>query len=280
MISLGVCLLLINAALSTNVDPNYRPRQPDYSIARMGPVPTNSSIQPSHREHSPPRKRQGFMPWNMKWDQNPCIPQGETRTFNCIPYTLDPQIGNMEEFYVGVINKAMQWFRDNTCIAFVERTTETDYLYIRLATDGGCNSDVLGRKGGYQSVELDPACIVYPQDPFHEMMHVLGFTHEHQLPNRDQYLTINADNIDPKFMYAFDKWPANQVTLYDFDYDSVMLYGSRGFQKASIANCDEPRCWTITKKDGTRILDNYLKTGPSVGDYKSINTYYQCVAGQ
>ena len=36
-----------------------------------------------------------------------------------------------------------------------------------------------------------------PETVAHELLHSLGFMHEHQRPDRDQYVTINYTNIWP-----------------------------------------------------------------------------------
>jgi len=50
-----------------------------------------------------------------------------------------------------------------------------------------------------QTVSLDDKCILSgaPGVVIHELMHVLGFYHEHQRPDRDKYVSINLDNVDP-----------------------------------------------------------------------------------
>ena len=50
-------------------------------------------------------------------------------------------------------------------------------------------------EGGANQVSLSPS--VWPSVVAHELLHALGFTHEHQRPDRDQYVTINYRNIWP-----------------------------------------------------------------------------------
>ena len=44
-------------------------------------------------------------------------------------------------------------------------------------------------------MSLDPQWCVQHGRVLHELMHALGFSHEHQRPDRDDYITINWKNI-------------------------------------------------------------------------------------
>ena len=33
--------------------------------------------------------------------------------------------------------------------------------------------------------------------PVHELLHTLGFDHEHTRPDRDSFISVNTDNITP-----------------------------------------------------------------------------------
>lgn len=64
---------------------------------------------------------------------------------------------------------------------------------------GSCFTGV-GRARGFQGyahvITLGKGCV----DKYtvtHEVMHALGFGHEHKRPDRDQYITIHKDNIEP-----------------------------------------------------------------------------------
>lgn len=67
------------------------------------------------------------------------------------------------------------------------------HLYLS-SLNSSCASYV-GFQGGAQSVYFGRACNV--GNLCHELMHALGLHHEHTRPDRDQYVTIQWDNVVP-----------------------------------------------------------------------------------
>ena len=61
----------------------------------------------------------------------------------------------------------------------------------------------VGMIGGAQTLSLDAGCFrctatgCKPGTPQHEFLHALGFHHEQSRTDRDDYVTINYDNIQP-----------------------------------------------------------------------------------
>lgn len=51
--------------------------------------------------------------------------------------------------------------------------------------------------------------------------------HEHQLPDRDQYILILYDNIAPSMRVWFNKYTEKDVNQFGvpYEYSSVMHYG-------------------------------------------------------
>ena len=90
-----------------------------------------------------------------------------------------------------LIKRALTVF-SKTCVKFESKTPkDSDYVYI---TDGqGCNSPV-GRQKGRQNSTLGEGCL-NSNTIIHELMHSIGFFHEHQRYDRDKYLIIHKENI-------------------------------------------------------------------------------------
>ncbi|XP_078669521.1 astacin-like metalloendopeptidase [Branchiostoma floridae x Branchiostoma belcheri] len=82
-----------------------------------------------------------------------------------------------------------------------------------------------GRMGGMQELSLGDGCM-WKGTVRHELMHTVGFWHEHQRPDRDDYVTIMLDNVDPAFHPQFEKISGSSTLDLPYDYGSIMHYGS------------------------------------------------------
>ncbi|XP_054922942.2 astacin-like metalloprotease toxin 4 [Dermacentor andersoni] len=137
-----------------------------------------------------------------------------------------------------------------------------------LCTSHRCFS-YLGRSGGQQPLSLGRGCLDHGTVT-HELLHAVGFFHEHSRPDRDNYIDIFPENILEEFLPVFRKVKPSQIRLLtEFDYDSIMLYGSDSFSKG-------PGLPSMLAKNGTRLTDVYEKTGLSRLDVIRINTLYNC----
>ena len=61
----------------------------------------------------------------------------------------------------------------------------------------------------------------------HELGHAIGFQHEHQRPDRDDYITVQLDSVGTDWKFAFNKlsWTHVDNRNIAYDYTSVMHYG-------------------------------------------------------
>ncbi|CAG2065086.1 unnamed protein product [Timema podura] len=91
-------------------------------------------------------------------------------------YTLSPYFTDKDR---EVIYSAIQEYHTHTCIKFVPWSgVERDYIRF-LSGSTGCWSSV-GRTGGSQDLNLQsPGCLTKRGTTMHEIMHALGFYHEH-----------------------------------------------------------------------------------------------------
>jgi len=189
------------------------------------------------------------------------------------------------------LKRAISEFNTNTCIRFVERQkNETDYLEIDL--DSLKCASVVGRKGGKQKVRIG-GCID-KQDKFsygmviHELMHSIGFTHEHSRTDRNAFIEIDYDAIRkveeddfvPNGTYARKFLRCNETELgrrfsckliNSYDKASIMHYSNRigSINAREVFKSKQP-CPNNDCKFGQR---KYL----SPMDIKDIEDAYGCV---
>uniref|UniRef100_A0A8C5GVT3 Metalloendopeptidase n=1 Tax=Gouania willdenowi TaxID=441366 RepID=A0A8C5GVT3_GOUWI len=119
------------------------------------------------------------------------------------------------------ILRAMKGFEWKTCIRFIPRSRQTGYLSI--VPRFGCSS-LVGYLGDKQMVSLQKFGCITQGIIQHELLHALGFYHEHTRSDRDYYVTINWQNVQKNFEFNFQKQDTNNQDA-PYDYSSVMHYG-------------------------------------------------------
>uniref|UniRef100_A0A0P4WNR1 Metalloendopeptidase n=1 Tax=Scylla olivacea TaxID=85551 RepID=A0A0P4WNR1_SCYOL len=137
---------------------------------------------------------------------------------------------------------------------------------------GGCNA-VPGYNAapGYVSVVHlhAPDCITRIGHVLHEILHVLGFYHEHQRQDRDSHIEVHYDNILPGHEANF-KRIFNETLGLPYDAGSVMHYGPKGF----CSDCSKP---TITARPGVQGAERMgQRINLSVTDVARLNRLYGC----
>ncbi|XP_031658184.1 high choriolytic enzyme 1-like isoform X4 [Oncorhynchus kisutch] len=173
-----------------------------------------------------------------------------------IPYKINDYLVDRKV----TILAAFKMISDQTCILFHEYTNEINYIDIISGT--GCASYV-GFQGGAQSLYFGRACNV--GNLCHELMHALGLHHEHTRPDRDQYVTIQWDNVVPGKQENFKVKKGDTQDL-PYDYDSIMHYGTNYFSSNRNPTID-------AKQRGVQIGQrNHL----SPLDITRLNKLYQC----
>ncbi|XP_061196734.1 uncharacterized protein LOC133205009 [Saccostrea echinata] len=143
-----------------------------------------------------------------------------------VPYEFDP-IFKLEDRQD--VLKAIEDFHNNTCIRFIPRTTQKDYIVFKQLN--GCFSNI-GRQGGSQNVSLASDCLK-KGTAIHELMHAVGFFHEQSRPDRDSWVRVIKSNIIRDKVKNFDKLSSMEVDTLGitYDYGSVMHYSKTAFSR-------------------------------------------------
>ncbi|XP_072536825.1 meprin A subunit beta-like [Salminus brasiliensis] len=152
----------------------------------------------------------------------------QSRWNGTVPYVLNNSLSMNDK---GVILKAFEQMRLKACVDFKPRTTEEDYVSVESLT--GCWS-FIGRVGGKQQLSIGEGC-GYIAIVEHEFLHCLGFFHEQSRYDRDDYVTIIAENIIAANRFNFDKASQETSTIQGtpYDYMSVMHYGQDAFSNGN-----------------------------------------------
>ncbi|XP_021694076.1 low choriolytic enzyme isoform X1 [Aedes aegypti] len=186
-----------------------------------------------------------------------------------VPFEIN---GNFRANEMQMIEDAINQYHKNTCIRFVPHMGERDYISIE-SSSSGCWSSV-GRVGGKQEVNLQmPGCTTKVGTIVHELMHALGFLHEQNRSERDDWVRIQTQNIQRGTENNFAKAKAGTTDGFgvQYDYGSVMHYSAKAFS----SNGQD----TIVAKRPTNGASMGQREGFSRSDIEKANRMYRCAEG-
>jgi len=207
-----------------------------------------------------------------------------------IPYTIDAAFSDSER---AVIAQGIQHVEENSCLRFVPRNGENDYVQIHPG-DGGCYAVIPYRIGsGMREIGLEQNGCVYMKVVVHEILHVVGVKHEQCRPDRDEHITIDWSNIQDggPSQYYKDNWvgdpePTNicketldyancRSTFFTtacdlpYDYASIMHYGARSFAIDGSKDVMTAKDTSVTTLGNTELSEL---------DKQKLQCLYQCDA--
>lgn len=167
---------------------------------------------------------------------------------NTITYTFDSNFNDHDTF-----EAAVHHWELFTTINFIEATNPVDTDLIVLSTSSGLCTAAVGYRGNLahsNSVSLSSGCDV--ASVIHELGHVAGLYHEQNRSDRDDFVTVNFDNIQEGFHSQYEKNEDkgnNALEFTPFDFESIMMYNSNTLSSGGN---------TMVKKDGSIINRTFI----------------------
>ncbi|MGB7393302.1 MAG: M12 family metallopeptidase [Pricia sp.] len=203
------------------------------------------------------------------YDENPIPERGDTGLAiaggvrkwanNTIVY----RISGLSSQVRSELQKSFDEWTSKTNIRFKERTNESTYVTI---SSSGSNSNsgvaTLGSNGSRGFIRLGTRATAVVI--IHEIGHTLGYIHEQNRSDRDDYVIINFDNIEDDAQDQFFKSSSASLITRDLDINSTMMYGSYTFSKNG-----RP---TITDRNGNVFPQRQARI--SSGDIAGTNAVY------
>ncbi|XP_058463936.1 hatching enzyme 1.2-like [Malaya genurostris] len=181
---------------------------------------------------------------------------------NIVYYSIDTNAFSTTQ--QNAIKSALEQIMQVSCLKYVERTTEIDYVRV-TGEYTGCWS-YLGRRGGAQQLNLQPNGCMSRGTIMHEFLHALGFVHMQSASDRDFYIKINWAAIQSGKESNFNRYSSSVIDDFGIPYDylSVMHYGATAFSSNGEA--------TIIPFDTTVSIGQ--RVGLSYKDIKRLNKLY------
>jgi hypothetical protein len=142
-----------------------------------------------------------------------------------MPYVIDNDLPNQ-----GRVTDAIAHWERRTVMRFVERTNANAPEfpnYVQFIPSDGCWAEVGMQGDGRQEIGLGDGCGF--GSAVHEIGHAWGLWHEQSREDRDSFVRINWENIDPDRRHNFNQHITDGDDYGPYDYGSIMHYGMFAF---------------------------------------------------
>ncbi len=170
-----------------------------------------------------------------------------------IPFTIDPNLPNQER-----VTQAIEHIHQRTNLRLVPRTNQGNFVTFRPGS--GCSSAV-GMRGGQQFINLASGCD--RGSTIHEIAHAAGVWHEQSREDRDRFVRIFWENIQPGMEHNFNQHITDGDDVGGYDFGSIMHYPTWAFSRNG-----QPTIQTL----GGQAIGQ--RSGLSDGDVAAINLMY------
>ncbi|XP_052747552.1 zinc metalloproteinase nas-4 [Bicyclus anynana] len=144
---------------------------------------------------------------------------------------------DFDEEQLQMIKDAMNDIANKSCIKFRPKEKDEHAVTIQ-GSECGCFSSVGLQNEGHKEGDEEPQLLNLSSNCFkkygtivHEILHTLGFYHMQSTYDRDEFVKIVWENIEPGKEHNFKKYTVNTVTDFgvSYDYGSVMHYPEKAF---------------------------------------------------
>lgn len=148
-----------------------------------------------------------------------------------IPYKIGPKITDEQIEYIKAIAGSLET-QNIVKLRPYSPSKDKAYVYFKQGSQH-CYAQV-GYTGGITQVSLNEKC--GEKEIFHEVFHVLGFFHEQNRFDRNDFVKILWENIDEEHWPQFERFPEESFPdifqdpkIMPFSYNTFMLYGPTVF---------------------------------------------------
>ncbi|KAI3413410.1 hypothetical protein GPALN_010904 [Globodera pallida] len=129
-----------------------------------------------------------------------------------------------------LVRLALKQIQEKSCVKFKEYASKPAGIshihYMRVSNLGACGFSEVGMVKPFNRIFLSFQCPGQVGVILHETMHALGMGHEQSRTDRDKFITINWQNVNPQ---QYDVFAISDQTKYSsygikYDYASLMHY--------------------------------------------------------